>query len=620
MLLERLNYADDFPMNITISDVREDPLHYHLDIEILYVLKGTVVLKNGYCHYELHEGDIFTNSGHEVHSISAPEGGNVVAQIQLSTHYFSQYFPNLSKACYRTYSKKPSDKKHDRLRELLLQILLKYTTKGFNYKSECVYLMADTIKHLDRYFNLFAFEKDVVVGFDKGNQVAVERISRICQYIYQYYADNITLEDLSEIEHLNSFYLSHLIKSFTGMSFRDFLCFARVEWSEIHLLDSDAKISRIAREVGFSTTAYYKKYFEKWFHRTPEEHRAYYQPLIKSDLHPAVMEPLPNNRAVALIKRVYANYNLKKGEGLVISTLDLDVEVNAEAAPMGRFDKSLRVVVTADDFRAIGTPLLDPLEALAPAQVVILRQEQDTDADVERLAGLLGMAGLPTVERQGGARMKRVSAACDSIAYPLFLMKRCSHSEETAYEVRLRDTDGGDILQGLDGLMTAGGIRKSAFYFYQALSHVKGDIIALSNQYCVLRERRPDGRPVLTAIAYNMNEAVQTVCQRDADTERVRTAINDFKDEINVGMSIKLPPGMYTVSKYSLTREENIFAYMASMDFNSRAMAFTADCPMLYSGFPTLEIYPDDVRTLLHVYFPIKGAGIQMAVIKPMDS
>ena len=32
MLLERLNYADDFPMNITISDVREDPLHYHLDI------------------------------------------------------------------------------------------------------------------------------------------------------------------------------------------------------------------------------------------------------------------------------------------------------------------------------------------------------------------------------------------------------------------------------------------------------------------------------------------------------------------------------------------------------------------------------------------------------------
>ena len=199
-------------------------------------------------------------------------------------------------------------------------------------------------------------------------------------------------------------------------------------------------------------------------------------------------------------------------------------------------------------------------------------------------------------------------------------MKKCSHSEETAYEVRLRDTDGGDILQGLDGLMTAGGIRKSAFYFYQALSHVKGDIIALSNQYCVLRERRPDGRPVLTAIAYNMNEAVQTVCQRDADTERVRTAINDFKDEINVGMSIKLPPGMYTVSKYSLTREENIFAYMASMDFNSRAMAFTADCPMLYSGFPTLEIYPDDVRTLLHVYFPIKGAGIQMAVIKPMDS
>ena len=107
MLLERLTYADDFPMNITVANITEDPLHYHLDIEIIYVLQGSIRLKNGYCWYELHAGDTFVNSGHEVHSLYAISPDNVVAQLQISTHYYSQFFPNLSKSCYRTYSRRP---------------------------------------------------------------------------------------------------------------------------------------------------------------------------------------------------------------------------------------------------------------------------------------------------------------------------------------------------------------------------------------------------------------------------------------------------------------------------------------------------------------------------------
>ena len=32
MLLERLTYADDLPMNITVANITEDPLHYHLTL------------------------------------------------------------------------------------------------------------------------------------------------------------------------------------------------------------------------------------------------------------------------------------------------------------------------------------------------------------------------------------------------------------------------------------------------------------------------------------------------------------------------------------------------------------------------------------------------------------
>lgn len=619
MLLERLTYPDAFPMNITVAKITEDPLHYHLDIEIVYVLRGSVRLKNGYCCYDLREGDIFTNSGHEVHSITDASEDNVVAQIQISTHYYSQFFPSLSRACYRTYSRKPGGKKHDRLRELLLQLLLKYTVCGFNYRNECIYLMVDTIKHLNKYFNLFAFDKDVVVGFEKSNPVAIERISRICQYIYQYYADNITLEDLSEMEHLNSFYLSHLIKSFTGMSFRDFLCFARVEWSEIPLLDSDAKISRIAREVGFSTTAYYRKYFEKWFGRTPEDHRTHYMPLVKSDLRSAVLEPLPPNEAAVLIRRGYANYHLKKGEEAVISSINLDIDVDAESAPLGYFEKNLTVIVTADDYRALGLRMFVLLESLAPRQVILLQREEDRPELLSTVLRLLKTAGCAAKKQTAGTGWTRgVSAAYDSILCPLSLFRHCLRADISQLDVFLRDTDGGDgVLQGQSSLVTAGGICKPSFYFCQALSRTRGSIISQSNQHCVIREPR-NGRTALKLFACNASEGLLDLCQSGMDAEQVKSAINDFKDEIHVGMNIRLLPGMYSVVKYSLNREENIFGYMANMDFPGGPAAFPVHCPELFSAAPALEMYRDDVRTVLNITFPIKGAGVRMAVIRPM--
>ena len=255
MLFEKITYQDDFPLKITIANIKEYPIHYHQDTEFVLVLKGEIALKNGYCTYTLKEGDIFTNSGHEVHSLTSTGEDNVVAVIQISTHYFSQYFPNLTKACYRTYTNKGQDKKHDTLREKLLEILLQYSIKGFNYKSECTYMMVDVIKYIDKYFNLFAFEGDVVVNFESGNQITIDRVSRIIGYIYEFHSDQITLNDLADMEHLSTFYLSHIIKNYTGMNFREFLCFARVEWSEIDLLETNKKISRIARDVGFSTTS-----------------------------------------------------------------------------------------------------------------------------------------------------------------------------------------------------------------------------------------------------------------------------------------------------------------------------------------------------------------------------
>ena len=617
MLLERLYYPNDYPIHINIANLVEDPLHYHPDIELVYVLKGEIELKNGYYTYRLRAGDIFTNSGNEVHGMKAVTQDNIIAQIHVRTKDLSHYFPDLSKACYRTYSKKVNDKRYELLRELVLKLLLKNELKDFNYKSECLYLMVDIIKHLNKYFNLFAFDKDMVVGFDRSNELAAERISRICQYLYQNYASNITLQDLSDMEHLSSYYISHLIKDFTGMNFREFLCFARVEMSEGRLLGSDRKISQIAGEVGFSTTAYYKKYFTKWFGHDPQTHRELYASAIKTDLNPAVFRDLPQVRTVSILREAYANYDPHQAAENIVSSLSMELEVDADAKPLHHFSRGLQVIVTPADFHALGTGLFESLSALAPTKV-ILQEGKEKETPARRIQTLLSVGFSVETKEIKGMRPRKTSGifACDSILYPIWLMDQMMKNQRISEEIYLRDTDSpsGEILQGQPSPLTAGGIKKPSFFVYTALSRIKGDLIAQNSQCGVIRSLR-EGRPAFVIYAYNCSDALKDICRQEMDKLDVKRMIDDFRDELDLGVSINLRPGTYSVIKYSLTQENNIFAHMASLNFRNDAISSHTRSGLI-ADYPMLETYIEDVRTALNVNFSLKGPGLQVAIIR----
>lgn len=614
MLFEKTTYQDDFPINIVIANIDEYPLHYHQDIEFVYVLKGEIRLKNGYCYYTLREGDIFTNAGHEVHSLMSTGKENVVALIQISTHHFSQYFPTLSRSCYRTYSNNPTSRKRDNLSEKLLQILLQYSIKSFNYKSECTYLMVDVIKLLEKYFNLFAFEGNVVINFESSDQVTVERISRIINYIYEYYAQRITLEDLAEMEHLSTFYLSHIIKSFTGMNFRDFLCFARVEWSEISLLETNKKIGQIARDVGFSTTAYYEKHFKKWFKRTPEEHRAHFMPFVKSEFHPESIEVIPVNKAIMLIKSTLSSLNSQKNNVSMINCLNLELNVEANANAITTIDHLLDIQVTYEDFCEMGYNLLNYMEILSPSRVTVLVGEGVPTENLEEFAALLEKYGFHTEMKSYTENMQNRSYGNDSIAYPLYLLNRLLRSNEQWIYLRLRDPGRREqVLKGFPSALTSSGIRKPAFYAYQVLSMVKGDIICWGKQYCVVRTDDPC--PSYVIIVFNFNDAIYSLCAHESTVHQVRNTLNEFKDEINYNVTLNLDPGIYSVTKYTYPKDRNVFSYMAAMDFTDEPYAL-GSAPSTVFTEPDLDIYLDDVRTNFNINFTLKGAEIQLAVIK----
>ncbi len=97
MLFEKTAYENDFPINLRIMKVKEYPIHYHQDIEFIYVLKGEIQLKDVCSNYLLREGDLFTINGHEVHGLTATDKENIIAVIQVSNLFLRSIFQILLK-------------------------------------------------------------------------------------------------------------------------------------------------------------------------------------------------------------------------------------------------------------------------------------------------------------------------------------------------------------------------------------------------------------------------------------------------------------------------------------------------------------------------------------------
>jgi AraC-like DNA-binding protein len=147
--------------------------------------------------------------------------------------------------------------------------------------------------------------------------------------VYDNFSRKLTLSEIAERENLSIYYLSHIIKEATGLSFQDLLSYIRVEESEKLLLGTNKKIGAIAEETGFSAVRYYIKHFEHWFDMHPLEYRKKYSGKTISRSIAAQYErayPAQIEEAVRKqVKGVYADYVDK----LKMKAAIIDVDISS---------------------------------------------------------------------------------------------------------------------------------------------------------------------------------------------------------------------------------------------------------------------------------------------------
>lgn len=97
--------------------------------------------------------------------------------------------------------------------------------------------------------------------------ITAQHPSKECAYIKRYldsnYSENISLDHLSALSHLNKYYLSHEFTKYYGISPMNYLSRKRIDVCKELLENTDYGISDIAHLVGFSSQSYLSQSFRK---------------------------------------------------------------------------------------------------------------------------------------------------------------------------------------------------------------------------------------------------------------------------------------------------------------------------------------------------------------------
>lgn len=98
------------------------------------------------------------------------------------------------------------------------------------------------------------------------------------QYINENFQEDITLESLSELVHINKYYLAHAFKTYKGISPINYLIQRRIEESRYLLGSTNYPISKIAEIVGFSSQSYFSQTFKRLTGISPNAYRRQKKP------------------------------------------------------------------------------------------------------------------------------------------------------------------------------------------------------------------------------------------------------------------------------------------------------------------------------------------------------
>ncbi|MBU3113281.1 AraC family transcriptional regulator [Clostridium lacusfryxellense] len=257
--------------------------HVHPEIEIIYMIKGSMTFRISGCDVVVNEGKILLINSMAVHASSLTSDPYVkmcLLQFKPDVIYSSGHFSEFKYLApflqegdlnYQIIDSKLS-KDFQELTKCLNEIVIEFTRKTIAYElsiKSIIYRIL-TILYRNGIFNL----NNMINLYKKKENF--KRLEPVINYVENNYKDDITLEKACDILKINYYYFCRVFKNATGNTFIQYLNFVRISVAENLLVTTDMTITDVIFETGFSSLSYFNRTFKKFKGCSPSQYKKFY--------------------------------------------------------------------------------------------------------------------------------------------------------------------------------------------------------------------------------------------------------------------------------------------------------------------------------------------------------
>ncbi len=251
------------------------PLHWHPDFEIATAERATLDYQVGEHHIILEAGDSIFVNGNMLHGIKqlsedVPDpmpnivfSGTLVAP-ETSLIYQKHIQPLVQCDLLPFIVFRSNNSSHKEI-NCLIQDIYKQMTE----KKACYELAVQ--RNLNRIFEYISCNFSVLpqmqaTRIEINNQI---RLQKMLTYIYENYADSVTLEDISKAANISRSEAGRCFRKYMGCSPIDALIQYRLQTAHRLLSEKALSLQEISFACGFHSVNYFSRQFKKVYGYTP---------------------------------------------------------------------------------------------------------------------------------------------------------------------------------------------------------------------------------------------------------------------------------------------------------------------------------------------------------------
>lgn len=270
-IMDRMDESFNIQKNKRNTPMTMKNYHYHNSFEIYYLCSGerSYFIKDK--TYHIKKGNIVLINEYDIHCTrNIGELGHERIVLNFNKKFINDLSEKMDADLYECFEKNIHVIKLDLQEQIYIESLIntmynEYINKKENYIPYLKTALIQLLLFVNRHNDSTVKSEDVVTTH--------KTISKAIGYINTNYAEDITLQSISEKFFISTYYFSRKFKEITNLSFTDYLNNVRVKEAQELLRKKDYNITQVGEMVGYKNTTYFGRTFKKLTGMSPMNYK-----------------------------------------------------------------------------------------------------------------------------------------------------------------------------------------------------------------------------------------------------------------------------------------------------------------------------------------------------------